>query len=74
MTPWRQAPEGDLCTCGRPAVEVFVRADGAEVGYCGRSDGGDKKGPCPFCGGRRHELGPCPSYTVRRSDTQANGG
>ena len=31
---------GELCTCGRPAVQVFVSESGREVGYCGLPDGG----------------------------------
>lgn len=81
MTPWREAAPGDLCTCGRQALEVFVRADGDEIGYCGVPDGGSKSGPCPFCGKRRHSPGPCPRYTLRLpadpvtcDDPRPNGG
>lgn len=81
MPPWRKAEPGDLCTCGRPAREVFERADGGEVGYCGVPDGGPKTGPCPFCGERRHEIGPCPQYRMRpdsaekpHDDSQTDGG
>ena len=80
MTPWRPATAGELCTCGREAREVFVRADGNEIGYCGIPDGG-AKGPCPFCGKRRHSPGPCPKYTLRlpaepvtSDDSQPKGG
>lgn len=34
-----------------------------EVGWCGAS-GDDRAGPCPFCGGGRHE-GRCPNYRLR---------
>ncbi|GLY63719.1 hypothetical protein [Amycolatopsis taiwanensis] len=60
----RAARLGELCTCGRQAVTVFV-GDRGEVGYCGLPDGGDRSGPCPFCGGPRHEIGPCLQYRVR---------
>ena len=43
-----------------------------EVGWCGASDGGDRAGPCPFCGGGRHE-GRCPNYRLR-PDPQAPAG
>jgi hypothetical protein len=81
MTPWREAAPGELCTCGRQAREVFVRADGDEIGYCGIPDGGAKSGQCPFCGMRRHSPGPCPRYSLRlpdgpvvRDDSRPNGG
>jgi len=64
MSDTRRARKGELCTCGRQAVSVIVRADGGEVGWCGVSDGGATDGPCPFCGGDRHELGPCPQYRL----------
>lgn len=59
----RAALPGERCTCGRQAVEVFVHAN-RETGYCGLPDGGAKTGPCPFCGGQRHETGRCPQYTL----------
>jgi hypothetical protein len=31
---------------------------------CGREDGGEQTGPCPFCGGQRHQ-GRCPAYRLR---------
>lgn len=64
----RPAVPGELCTCGRQAVTVYAFTDNTgprETGYCGLPDGGDKSGPCPFCGGDRHELGPCPEYRLR---------
>lgn len=60
----RNAQPGDLCTCGRPAVEVFVYDD-RESGYCGLEDGGGRVAPCPFCGApEAHLYKPCPQYTV----------
>ena len=59
----RGAAPGERCTCGRQARIVFIRDDGTETGWCGRSDGGDQSGPCPFCGGVRH--GRCPQYQLR---------
>jgi integrase len=59
------AADGELCTCGRQAVIVYVHDDGRETDYCGRPDGGATAGPCPFCGGERHSSGPCPKYRPR---------
>lgn len=61
----RHAMSGELCTCGRPAREVYTNPDGTEIGYCGIPDGGDRTGLCPFCGGKRHQSGPCPQYQLR---------
>ncbi|GAA4200624.1 hypothetical protein GCM10022220_05350 [Actinocatenispora rupis] len=61
---------GELCTCGRQAIEVF-ETDHGPVGWCRISDGGNSVGPCPFCGSpRKHftpwgDLGRCPSYRLR---------
>ena len=60
----RRAERGERCTCGRQAVTVFLHPDGRETGYCGLPDGGASDGPCPFCGGDRHE-GRCPNYRLR---------
>lgn len=66
----RPAVAGELCTCGRPAVVVYLLDNGDELGYCGVADGGGDRVPCVFCGDGPHlsELGEpikCPSYTVR---------
>jgi hypothetical protein len=66
----RPAEPGELCTCGRQAIAVYPSDTYGEVGDCGIRDGGDRTGPCPFCGGPRHgeqgELGDrCPSYRLR---------
>ncbi len=60
----RQALPGERCTCGRPAVEVFIHGDGRETGYCGQSDGG-RKGPCPWCGSTKVHIERCPQYRIR---------
>ncbi|GAB3901512.1 hypothetical protein GCM10029964_090420 [Kibdelosporangium lantanae] len=39
---------GERCTCGRPAVVVYLTADRATA-WCGQS-GGPPITPCPFCG------------------------
>jgi hypothetical protein len=66
----RRALLGELCTCGRQAVEVF-EFDGHRppIGYCGIPDGGDRAEPCPFCGGGRHHYGACPEYRLRPEGT-----
>jgi hypothetical protein len=63
----RPAEPGELCTCGRRAVIVYLGGKHGPTGYCGISDGGDRTGPCPFCGGERHEpgLGRCQRYRLR---------
>lgn len=60
----RPAEPGELCTCGRQAITVFLGSDHGPTGYCGRADGGAQSGPCPFCGGDRHQ-GRCPQYRLR---------
>lgn len=70
MTAQRAAHPGELCPCGRQAVTVFMLDPGPEVGYCGIADGGQRSGPCPFCGGQRHrqpwgDPAPCPRYQLR---------
>jgi hypothetical protein len=60
----RPAEPGELCTCGRPAVIVYLGNVLGPTGYCGRGDGGDQAGPCPFCGGARHQ-DRCPDYRLR---------
>jgi len=57
----RRAEPGEVCTCGRPAVTVYVSPDGTETGYCGAP--APAPGPCLWCGDR-HE-GRCPQYRIR---------
>jgi hypothetical protein len=64
MPDERVAEAGERCTCGRQAVTVYLNEQFGPVGWCGRSDGGERTGPCPFCGQSRHEDG-CPAYTIR---------
>lgn len=63
----RPAGPGELCTCGRQAVVVYLASGFGPTGYCGIPDGGDRAGPCPFCGGPRHQEpeGRCPDYRLR---------
>jgi hypothetical protein len=60
----RSAELGELCTCGRQALVVYLGSAFGPTGWCGIGDGGDRTGPCPFCGGDRHE-GRCPQYCLR---------
>jgi hypothetical protein len=61
----RPAQPGERCTCGRQAVVVYLGSVFGPTGYCGMADGGDRRGPCPFCGGPRHREGRCPDYRLR---------
>ena len=69
----RPAEHGELCTCGRQAVTVFI-TDHGEIGYCSIPDGGNQSGPCPFCGAvERHRQPwgdpmPCPEYQLRPAE------
>lgn len=41
----REPAEGEVCTCGRPAVTVYVVTDDdgtRDVPYCGIPDGGQR--------------------------------
>jgi hypothetical protein len=63
----RPAAPGERCTCGRQAVVIYLATVLGPTGYCGIADGGDTTGPCPFCGGPRHDEreGRCPDYRLR---------
>ena len=63
----RPAAPGELCTCGRQAIVVYLGSAFGPTGYCGIADGGDRAGPCPFCGGPRHSEGEgrCLYYRLR---------
>jgi len=70
----RRAEPGERCTCGRPAVVVFLGGPGDPCGYCGIADGGSRAAQCVFCGGPRHgELeGRCPAYRLRLDGAAAS--
>lgn len=70
----RRADTGELCTCGRQAVEVFVFSDGRpDVGYCGVADGGGHITPCPFCNApAAHGDEVCPHYRLRPNLTKVD--
>ncbi len=40
VTGVRPAIDGERCSCGRPAVTVYVTEQFGDVGYCGIPDGG----------------------------------
>jgi hypothetical protein len=63
----RPAAPGELCTCGRQAIVIYLGSVFGPTGYCGIPDGGDRTGPCPFCGGPRHSEweGRCPNYRLQ---------
>lgn len=42
MSGERPPEDGEKCTCGRPAVIVYVTENFGDVGYCGIPDGGAK--------------------------------
>jgi hypothetical protein len=61
----RPAEPGELCTCGRQTVTVFLSGECRPVGWCGISDGGRWSDSCPFCGGPTHDGERCEAYTLR---------
>ena len=68
----RPARPSERCTCGRPAVLVFLGAACGDTGYCGIPDGG-LTGICPFCGQHRDShpggSGRCPQYRLNPEAT-----
>ena len=48
-TTERRAEPGELCTCGRQAIVVYLGGKYGPTGDCGIRDGGDRTGPCPSC-------------------------
>lgn len=63
MEVWKPS-RGELCTCDRQAIIVYLAGRFGPTGWCGQSDGADQAGPYPFCGGARHESR-CPKYRLR---------
>ncbi len=45
MAAQRPALSGELCSCGRPAVVMFLTDDFGPVGWCGLHTGGAKRAP-----------------------------
>jgi hypothetical protein len=58
----RPAQPGEACTCGRPAVTVYLGGDHGETGWCGQPVAA--AGPCPWCGAAGH-TSRCPAYRLR---------
>lgn len=71
----RPAAPGELCTCGRQAITVYLTGLHGQVGYCGLADGGARATPCPFCGEHTTHLtawgdpARCPAYRLRPGGT-----
>lgn len=68
----RPAVPGELCTCGRQAVVVFITEQFGETGYCGIEGAAARPVlPCPWCGATEPHKQPwgdparCPDYTLR---------
>ena len=61
----RPAEPGELCTCGRQAIVIYLGSIFGPTGYCGIPDGGEDTGRCLFCGGPQHQDGRCPDYRLR---------
>jgi hypothetical protein len=54
--PKRPAREGEVCSCGRPAVEVVLCDDLGSVPYCGTAGDGHRPPDCPQWCVRGHDL------------------
>lgn len=64
-TTERPAQPGELCTCGRQAITVFLTASHGEVGYCGIRNA-RRITPCVFCGeDETRDFERCPEYRIR---------
>jgi hypothetical protein len=70
----RPAAPGEVCTCGRPAVIVYVTEQFGEVGHCGIEGAAFRPVlPCPWCSSREAHTEPwgdparCPDYAIRPS-------
>jgi hypothetical protein len=65
----RPAEPGELCTCGRQAIVVYLGSEWGPTGACLIQDGGSRQGPCPWCGDPRPPRdahgGRCPQYRLR---------
>lgn len=65
ITPQRHAQPGELCTCGRSAMVVYLSELHGQVGFCGVHNVPQLM-PCAFCGQHiEHIGGRCPDYRVR---------
>lgn len=73
----RVARPGELCTCGRAAVTVFISEEYGEVGYCGiEGSAANPVLPCPWCSSvepHKQSWGDpakCPEYQIRPPDPE----
>ena len=57
----RPAELGERCTCGRPAIVVFLGGRVGDTGYCGAPS---THTDCAWCDQPRHD-GRCPAYRLR---------
>jgi hypothetical protein len=55
-TPTRTARDGETCSCGRPAIEVYLCDDLGPVPYCGTAGDGHKPSDCPPWCVQEHEF------------------
>lgn len=46
-TPTRPARDGEICFCGKPAIDVFLCADLGPVPFCGTAGDDHKPSDCP---------------------------
>ena len=66
----RRAEPGEMCTCGQPAVKVYLTGRYGPVGHCGKPDSDARVVPCPWCGNATPHLTSwgaptrCPNYTL----------
>lgn len=59
--PRRRAREGEVCSCGRPAIEVAIIEGVGPVPSCGRADKAHRPSDCPPWCVQDHDL----SYELR---------
>jgi len=71
----RRAEPGELCTCGRQAIEVYTGGRFGDTGGCGLPDGGAPvEGACTFCGDVIDHAYYAAAERAAGRDTAAGGG
>lgn len=71
----RPALPGELCTCGRQAVDVIATERFGDIGACGLDNGGEpENGWCPFCENELRHDEPRVDYEGNRVGTFRQGG
>jgi len=63
MATQRPARPDEACTCGRPALIVYLTEQWGPTGWCGISDGCATA--CIFCDGPAHNGERCSQYQLR---------